>query len=265
MGEERSCLIYKLIQPLQLRESYTSGCATQNVCNGNTSLNFLNWPHSSDSVSCRTVSETPDLTPGHAIFCHICNSYNGDSCVGQLHQCSEEDDTCLYEKMKIIHERAEETEDIRRCGKSRECGRVGRIQSSRKTILINTTCCDHSGCHTPMPTLPSINNDENGVICPACFVPNADRCASYDNLKCTGKEKRCVRYMRTEKRVRDTLHGCTTDEICEAGSSVVHLPGRYYKSVINNISCTNAAPWRNTAPPLFMVTVTTLSVFKVEF
>ncbi|XP_068098060.1 phospholipase A2 inhibitor and Ly6/PLAUR domain-containing protein-like isoform X2 [Hyperolius riggenbachi] len=225
MGEERSCLIYKLIQPLQLRESYTSGCATQNVCNGNTSLNFLNWPHSSDSVSCRTVSETPDLTP----------------------------------------ERAEETEDIRRCGKSRECGRVGRIQSSRKTILINTTCCDHSGCHTPMPTLPSINNDENGVICPACFVPNADRCASYDNLKCTGKEKRCVRYMRTEKRVRDTLHGCTTDEICEAGSSVVHLPGRYYKSVINNISCTNAAPWRNTAPPLFMVTVTTLSVFKVEF
>nr|DBA15833.1 TPA: hypothetical protein GDO54_003292 [Pyxicephalus adspersus] len=208
------------------------------------------------------------LQGGHFIWCTICHDYNIDGCRDKPHLCSPHEDVCVFERKRSIYNGEDEVEIIKRCGKSSECNRAGSIRSLTKTILINTTCCDQSLCDSPLPSFPVTNNDTNGVICPACFVPNSDRCLGRSDLKCIGNEKRCIHYKRAEKQdlyiVTESLHGCTTDEVCEAGSSLLLPNGVHYKTIKTDIACNNAITHRTESYPFLLLTVTALSVLKVE-
>ncbi|XP_068099423.1 uncharacterized protein [Hyperolius riggenbachi] len=116
--------------------------------------------------------------------------------------------------------------------------------------------------------VPNISDEDNGLTCPACFVPNSDRCLGRKNLKCTGEEKRCIHYMRTEKQdfttVTESLYGCTTDAICEAGSSLTLPKRNYYKSVKTDIACNRAATLRSLAHLFFTSSFVVLFVLKAN-
>ncbi|XP_068098437.1 phospholipase A2 inhibitor and Ly6/PLAUR domain-containing protein-like [Hyperolius riggenbachi] len=184
-GEEKYCLKYqKMVMMGTLLSSISSGCASENICKENRNLTLLTPPRSLETSECFTVSSNTDLKPGHFIWCHICHDVP-EHCRGQSFLCPPSEDVCLFERMRIIYDGRDEFENTRRCGKSSECSRTGTIRSSTKVIMINTTCCDRNECQPPLPALPIISDEENGLICPACFVPNSDRCLGRNNLKCT--------------------------------------------------------------------------------
>ncbi|XP_075695008.1 phospholipase A2 inhibitor and Ly6/PLAUR domain-containing protein-like [Rhinoderma darwinii] len=223
------------------------GCASKNVCRGNGILNVLKYLGSLDVMLCYNSSTKEQLPAGNFIWCHFCHDYNVDNCLDQAHMCMPEEDVCVFERTRSIYDQRDEVEITKRFGKSNECSRAGSIRSSTKTILMNTTCCDHNVCQMPLPTLPSVNFDENGLTCPSCFVPNSDRCLGRSSLKCGGNEQRCIHYMRTEvhevSTVTESLHGCTTNEICRAGSGTSYAKGHYYKNVKTNVMCNRAVGW----------------------
>ncbi|XP_068098436.1 uncharacterized protein [Hyperolius riggenbachi] len=227
-GEEKYCLKYQKMVMMGFQKSVSSGCASEKVCKENRTLGFLTPPRSLETSECFKVSSNTDLKP----------------------------------------DGRDEFEITRRCGKSSECSRAGTIRSSTKVIVINTTCCDNNVCQPPFPALPIISDEDNGLICPACFVPNSDRCLGRYNLKCTGEEKRCIHYMRTEKQdistVTESLYGCTTDTICEAGSSLTLPKGHYYKSVKTDIACNRAATLRSLAHLFFNFSFVVLFVLKAN-
>ncbi|XP_040182795.1 uncharacterized protein LOC120916011 [Rana temporaria] len=267
-GKEKYCLNLRRTTQFDVHSISVSGCSTENFCPEDKDVRFLNRPKYLENHYCNKTDSSPNQRTGHFIWCSICHNYNVNNCEGATHLCSPHDDVCVFEKTRSIYDGMNDVEIVKRCGQSHECNRAGSIRSSTKTILINTTCCDESVCTPPEPILPSIDDNSNGVICPACFVPNSDRCLGRSHLKCTGNEKRCLHYMRTEKQDMFTetqsLHGCTTDEICEAGSNLVVPRGHYYKTVKTQIFCNSAIAPRSESYTSLMLVATALIVFKVD-
>ncbi|XP_044128906.1 phospholipase A2 inhibitor and Ly6/PLAUR domain-containing protein-like [Bufo gargarizans] len=243
------------------------GCASKNVCKGNGFLSVLAKPKSLEEIKCTNVTNAEPLRTGHFLWCFFCHDYNVKNCSDQAYLCSPEQDVCVFERTRSIYNRREEVEITKRCGKSIECSRAGSIRSSTKTIYMNTTCCDYNVCQAPIPDLPSASIEENGLTCPTCFVPNSDRCLGRSGLKCSGNEQRCIHYMKTEVQeistVTESLHGCTTNEICEAGSGMYPPVGRYHKSTKIEVMCSRAVGW--SAPlctVLLSVTVIVLALVR---
>ncbi|XP_056400703.1 uncharacterized protein LOC130294607 isoform X3 [Hyla sarda] len=247
-GEEKSCLAFKHTALFDSNFVNTMGCASEHVCKGKGDLSHLKKPGMLAEITCNNVNNDVQLKKGHFLWCQFCLDYNINNCTDLAHMCLPEEDVCVFERTKSVYDGRIEVEIIKRCGKSHECSRAGSIRSSTKTIFVNTTCCNHNVCQMPLPTLPSDTSDENGLTCPACFVPNSDRCLGRSNLKCTGKENRCIHYMRTETQdistVTESLHGCTTDEICEAGSGMSYARGHYHKTIKTDVMCSRAGGWR---------------------
>lgn len=119
--------------------------------------------------------------------------------------------------------------------------------------------------------VPSTSNDVNGVICPSCSYPDSDRCENYSDLKRTGNEKRCIRYTRTERDdvnlTLETLHGCTTNEICKAGSALIRADGKInFKTIKTDINCmeNSAVKGRITIYNFLIITFTALCFLDVD-
>ncbi|XP_073425968.1 uncharacterized protein [Dendrobates tinctorius] len=247
-GKEKYCIAYERRAPFETNYVYAMGCASKNVCTENGALHNLGKPGLLEEVKCHIVTHNEQLQTGHFIWCFFCHDYNVNNCSDKAYLCKPEEDVCVFERVRSIYDGREEVTITKRCGKSNECSRSGTIRSSTKTIFMNTTCCDYNVCQAPLPTLPQANDDENGLTCPACFVPNSDRCLGRSNLKCTGNEQRCIHYMRTEVResatTTESLHGCTTDEICEAGSAITYTKGQYHRNIKTSVMCSSAVGWR---------------------
>ncbi|XP_068099424.1 phospholipase A2 inhibitor and Ly6/PLAUR domain-containing protein-like [Hyperolius riggenbachi] len=262
-GEEKYCVTFQDRLIIMEYTTYGSGCASKDVCPEDRSLHFLKNPYvSTHTYVCSKVSSNTDLKPGHFLRCYICSNNNVENCKDMPSLCSLDEDVCLFEKIRNIYNGKDETEITRRCGKSSECSRAGTITSSTKAILMNTTCCNQTLCHPPVPALPSASHEDNGVICSACFVPNSDRCIGRNNLKCTGEENRCIHYMRTEKKsvltVTESLYGCATEGICKAGSSKSIPRANYFKTVTTDIVCNSATTWTSKARLVFFFFMTKL-------
>ncbi|XP_056399901.1 phospholipase A2 inhibitor and Ly6/PLAUR domain-containing protein-like [Hyla sarda] len=108
---------------------------------------------------------------------------------------------------------------FKRCGFSMECNRAGTITSAQKSISKNTTCCHSDHCISPMPTLPSENNETNGLICESCYLKEYGSCSGKDHIACTGNATQCIYYTERVKdgnfTSREVLHGCTHPSLCE--------------------------------------------------
>ncbi|XP_077312840.1 uncharacterized protein LOC143933719 isoform X2 [Lithobates pipiens] len=273
-GEERHCLTLQGKFTTSNMPVYTSGCSTfaESLCRENQPLYFLTYPDEKSQTRCTKVTSTTNLVTRYFIWCKICQNclaiYNSEKPEAIL--CSHDEDVCVYERTRIMYAGSDTVMATQRCGKSSECNRAGSIRSSTKTILINTTCCNQNMCQRPFPTVPSISNDVNGLVCPTCYYPNSDRCLRYNNLQCTGDEKRCVHYTRTENQgryiVMETLHGCTTDEICEAGSMLIQADERNtFSTIKTDIRCTEsgAITWSSAIYKFLMITYTALCVLDI--
>ncbi|XP_069803951.1 uncharacterized protein [Dendropsophus ebraccatus] len=247
MGEEKSCISYQK-EPIGGNTINAMGCASTNVCKENGEITAVRKPRSMEQVTCANVSNDVTLPTGHFIWCYFCHNYNVQNCTDEPYLCLPDEDVCVFERIKNIYDGREDVEITKRCGKSHECKRAGSVRSSTKTIFMNTTCCHDNVCEPPLPALPSADSDENGLTCPACFVPNSDRCLGRSDLKCIGNEQRCIHYLKTEMQdistVTESLHGCTTKEICEAGSGLSYAKGQYYKTIKTDVMCSRAVGWR---------------------
>ncbi|XP_041426582.1 uncharacterized protein LOC121396054 [Xenopus laevis] len=182
----------------------------------------------------------------NSLVCPVCYSVI-DSCVYRPVQCEGEENVCLTESIWTRSGNKNKLEFIRRCGKAAECSRVGTYRSNTKKFVINTTCCDSSMCHPPVPTLPNQTSAENGMACPTCFADNARQCILDDPLNCVGNENRCIRYLKEEffenKLTIQSFSGCTTESICGSGSSTkkfLYLTKRNFKTVKMHVTCSGS-------------------------
>ncbi|OCT73267.1 hypothetical protein XELAEV_18036247mg [Xenopus laevis] len=161
---------------------------------------------------------------------------------------------------------------IRRCGKSEECGRVGTLRSNEKKIVINTTCCDTNSCDPPIPTLPPFDSEANGLTCPSCYISNSDICLQRQPLKCVGNETRCINYISKEtldKTVTtESFYGCTTENICKAGSSTKHyffLKTSLIKTTKMDVTCNKAFSLNSPVHPPLVSLIIGLEVISALF
>ncbi|KAM4652205.1 uncharacterized protein O3C94_014561 [Discoglossus pictus] len=246
-GDETQCVFYNEESVFYFEPSaHVKGCGTENICMDKGAL--LKPIMTFNQISCTTDNSTTSLPTslpvGNFLWCTFCHKGNAELCTSNLYQCQPDDEICLTERTRNKYDGRDSTHIIRRCGKSNECSREGTIRSSSKLIVMNTTCCDTNFCTPPTPILPPVSKNRNGLTCPACFVPNSDRCLGRDDLHCTGEENRCVQFVRTEVQdissVTETLFGCSNDNICEAGSYRMNLTGNYWQDIRSNVICDSA-------------------------
>ncbi|KAG8590429.1 hypothetical protein GDO81_006763, partial [Engystomops pustulosus] len=170
---------------------------------------------------CTIVSSNHSLPVGNFLWCPICFGKNLDPYSYLL--CAADEDVCLFEATRTLYNGEDHVQYFRRCGRSHECSRSGTISSSKKTMSINTTCCDHNRCHCPVPVLPALSDKRNGLTCPDCHMASSHLCLKKDVKQCTGNEDTCIQYSRTMKQdfsvMKEVFYGCASSSICDAGSS----------------------------------------------
>eukprot|EP00079_Xenopus_tropicalis_P018396 XP_004919961.2 PREDICTED: phospholipase A2 inhibitor 25 kDa subunit-like [Xenopus tropicalis] len=182
----------------------------------------------------------------NSLLCPSCHSET-DKCEFYPLHCHGEDNVCLTEKIWTLSDKENDFELIRRCGRAAECSRIGTFSSDLKRFAINTTCCNSSMCLPPIPMFPSQASAENGLACPACYVENSRRCLLDEPLNCVGNENRCIQYLKQElyegKLKIESFYGCTTDSICQLGSSrkrFLYLTNETFKTVKMDMSCSGS-------------------------
>ncbi|OCT73273.1 hypothetical protein XELAEV_18036253mg [Xenopus laevis] len=201
------------------------------------------------------------------LFCYACQDAMSMDCSHDI--CRPEQDTCIYERILSISEQIQVVEEIHRCGYSSECKRAGTIRSNSKIISYNTSCCNGNQCMAPVPTISSsINKVANGLTCPSCFVENSARCLRKDSIQCGGDESHCIHYTKKTQdylSLTETLFGCATKNICEAGSYNVTPKGTYYEFVKMDIVCSRATRIYTQAHNLWISSFVLYSLIKIFF
>ncbi|XP_056399900.1 uncharacterized protein LOC130294310 [Hyla sarda] len=173
-------------------------------------------------TSCSKANRTSYLPVVNSLLCWQCRGSANQKCE-QYAMCSATNDVCVtILSKKITYGVNSKMQLLRRCGFSSECNIAGIITTAQKSISKNTTCCYTDHCISPMPTLPTENEETNGHICESCYLKEYGRCSGEDHIACTGNATQCISY--TEQVTdgnftsREVLHGCTHPSICDGGN-----------------------------------------------
>uniref|UniRef100_A0A803JI26 UPAR/Ly6 domain-containing protein n=1 Tax=Xenopus tropicalis TaxID=8364 RepID=A0A803JI26_XENTR len=240
-GEEKSCI------HLKSWGKYSRGCSTTDLCN----ITDILKPDNKRGHSCTRDNSISSLPVRNFLLCQTCLSKDGN-CHYNRELCGLQEDVCVVEKIRTINDGQDTTEVIKRCGQAWECSRAGTLRSNYKKVVINTTCCSTDGCDAPVPTLPPLNSEPNGLTCPSCYVSNAKLCLQRRPLKCVGNESRCIHYTSTETFgttvATESFHGCTTDSICKAGSLIRHFTSpetEAIRTIKMDLTCSKAMGLNN--------------------
>ncbi|XP_069804369.1 uncharacterized protein [Dendropsophus ebraccatus] len=171
--------------------------------------------------TCTKANRTSYLPVVNSLLCWQCQGSVDIKCE-QYAVCSAENDACVTVISKTSYGGKTTTQLMKRCGFSLECNRAGIITTTQGSISRNTTCCYSDNCISPTPTLPSENNETNGLICDSCYVKDNAICTGKDHINCTGNATQCISY--TEKVIEgsftssEILHGCAHPSICDSGN-----------------------------------------------
>ncbi|XP_041427609.1 phospholipase A2 inhibitor subunit gamma B-like [Xenopus laevis] len=237
-GEENSCLILQAYQ-----EDLSSGCSTRNFCGGFDALRLKYLTYDIHDIDC-IVNEDKTSLPvvNRFLFCYECQNPKYEHCYPNL--CKPEYDTCLSELTVSITGIKRKKELTYRCGYSSECKRTGIMRSNGKILFLSTSCCDEDSCIPPQRTIPSsISREPNGLTCPSCYIGNSARCLGRDVIQCVGNESHCISYAKTTLQEYsasvETMFGCSSKEICEAGSSRVYSE-MFDQTIMINVICSSA-------------------------
>ncbi|XP_053307501.1 phospholipase A2 inhibitor and Ly6/PLAUR domain-containing protein-like [Spea bombifrons] len=82
-----------------------------------------------------------------------------------------------------------------------------------------SSCCDTDFCSNTTTEVPPQNTTENGVVCPVCFLENAEECVADETIRCTGAETKCINFAG-KVYAQGTcnmyaLQGCVTQNVCD--------------------------------------------------
>lgn len=237
-GEEKYCIsCYRSFREVKVFYSY--GCGTENTCRMGERRNITYAED--ETLSCTRVSSVHSLTVGSFLWCPFSITKDPKDFNSGSFLCAVDEDVCMLEGIRTLHDGVENVQYVRRCGKSHECSRKGSISSSKKTISINTTCCYQSQCRSPGLVLAPVSNKSNGQTCRDCYISSSHLCKRKDIIQCTGDEKACIQYIRTVKQdfsvLKEVLHGCASRSICEAGPSRVVPMLNYGQYITTEVIC----------------------------
>ncbi|KAG8539378.1 hypothetical protein GDO81_020997 [Engystomops pustulosus] len=126
----------------------------------------------------------------------------------------------------------------RSCVPENQCQGPGSFSTHNTTSKKGFSCCYTDNCTPPAPVLSSVNNTQNGHICPTCTEDGVDWCDAGRTMSCTGDETMCIlQYTNMSGTIsRDSvLRGCATPTICNIGNQSLITGGL---SVQVQISCT---------------------------
>ncbi|XP_056399193.1 uncharacterized protein LOC130293924 [Hyla sarda] len=223
-GDETKC--FEFTSDRSPKE-YVTGCASYQYCYTQPLIGdfYRNDDHSMGTeiaqTSCKTAKPISSLPVDNSLICWQCRGSVDHTCE-RFVKCSTEYDVCVTIISKTTYGRRQLTELLRRCGYSSECDSAGIITTAQKSISKNTTCCYTDHCISPIPTLPSENNENNGLICESCYLINYNNCSGRDHINCTGNATQCISYTKIEidetLTSKEVLHGCAHPSICDSGN-----------------------------------------------
>ncbi|XP_040271817.1 uncharacterized protein LOC120987313 [Bufo bufo] len=224
-GEENYCFTFTANKPSL---SMFSGCSSSAYCNLYPLIGEIfrnnNMKLRPVNVTCTKATKKSPLPVVNFLFCLTCNGLVGCSCENTA-ICSPEHDACLTIILSFNHGSKQYTQQIKRCGLSSECGSAGTITTGHKNISKNTTCCYTTNCGAPIPTLPSENNETNGIQCESCYYKTYGFCTGSDYIACTGNATQCINYMVEQKDAfftsREVFRGCAHPKLCKSGNRTV--------------------------------------------
>ncbi|KAM5132208.1 phospholipase A2 inhibitor gamma subunit B-like [Mantella aurantiaca] len=104
------------------------------------------------------------------------------------------------------------------CGTQSQCNLTGSVSFIYGTIRTGTSCCSTDNCTVPIPQLPPVIQNKNGLKCRTCSSDKSDYCYTDDKMDCTGNETKCGRMARTLSgtiNLKDSVRGCATRSFCE--------------------------------------------------
>ncbi|XP_053547227.1 phospholipase A2 inhibitor gamma subunit B [Bombina bombina] len=177
------------------------------------------------------------LTPsGNCLSCIHCVTLDGSPCNGPSVVCAA-GEVCLS---VITHATVGEVEPVttfnRACGKPECCDKSTSFSHPSGYLRNDHTCCYTDDCTPPIPTLPPVTSERNGVICRGCFSPDSDNCDD-TNMSCTGDETQCIQVFTTTSGLisgMSILRGCASKQTCDMGNQY-SSSGQVH--VIAEVSC----------------------------
>ncbi|XP_077192568.1 phospholipase A2 inhibitor and Ly6/PLAUR domain-containing protein-like [Paroedura picta] len=163
---------------------------------------------------------------GSSIQCQKCNHIDGP-CTDPVTACEPEFDTCGA--ILIETRKASMKVKITRkfCTTHHECtpGAIFMDLENGFRESGNSVCCKTDGCNTATLTVPTRNENFNGLWCPFCYAAEPATCKEEEIIRCRGSENQC--FTRKEGReivktdsadikiLNATTHkGCATESFC---------------------------------------------------
>ncbi|XP_069802782.1 uncharacterized protein [Dendropsophus ebraccatus] len=202
---------------------YMAGCASYWYCYLIPLIGefYLNNAKLKVVQTCTKANRTSSLPVVNSLLCWQCQGSINIKCEHYA-VCSAENVACVTVISETSYGGKTTTQLMKRCGYSTECNSTGIITTAQGRISRNTTCCYSDNCISPTPTLPSENNETNGLICDSCYLKDHGSCTGRDGINCTGNATQCISY--TQKVIEGTftsseiLHGCAHPSICDSGN-----------------------------------------------
>ncbi|XP_063293103.1 phospholipase A2 inhibitor 25 kDa subunit-like isoform X2 [Pelobates fuscus] len=156
------------------------------------------------------------VSTGDSLSCIKCLGSSNATCIGSSVTCPS-DNICVN-GYSLTNAAGTITPSFNRdCGPRNQCNLTGSVTFNIGLVRVATTCCSTDNCDPGIPTLPSNNNQQNGLTCRTCYSGNSLSCYTSETIQCKGVENKCF---LLEKKLsgtfysKEALRGCATDTYC---------------------------------------------------
>ncbi|CAH2318624.1 Hypothetical predicted protein [Pelobates cultripes] len=157
---------------------------------------------------------------GHSLSCVECVSSSGTTCLGTTTTCSN-GSVCgsQYTVGKVGS--VTTTLFVKACVFQDQCSMNGSITFNEGSTRTGISCCNTDNCTPPVPSLPQLSTQQNGLTCRSCISGTSNWCYTSDTIQCTGNEDMCLLQATTIAGLKTAIRGCATKSICDLGSQTV--------------------------------------------
>nr|QDH44588.1 sodefrin precursor-like factor B [Boana cinerascens] len=189
------------------------------------------------------------ITMVEALNCLKCKEVGKRDCRGESVECVHKDDFCTK---KIEYNQLDKdliTTVARGCSNiSEACHNTVDYTSVNYAVVTHNECCYTDNCNNGKITMPKLNTNENGYMCPACFVAGKNYCdKEIITIPCNQNQRDCYVFFGLGARPGEKLKnyyisGCMTSDACIYGPKTL-VGTRVAKP--SNITCSPAQRTHN--------------------